>query len=101
MGEQIEQFRSVHSNISEYLNDTADATMKKAVFLLSVGSNDIIDLGLALFTANDTQQQQYLNTFMTAYQTHLKVRHFPISPFPTSTSKLITYTQETPYIFLL
>ncbi|KAF7829020.1 GDSL esterase/lipase [Senna tora] len=72
MGEQIQQFASVQGNISEYLNDTAEARVKNSLFLFSVGSNDIFEFFAANPSANDTQIQLFLNTLITTYETHLE-----------------------------
>ncbi|KAJ7944089.1 GDSL esterase/lipase [Quillaja saponaria] len=75
MAEQIQQFATVHSNITEVLlNDNAEAMMNKSFFLISVGSNDIFDFFASnKNVTNDTQiLQDFLNDLMSNYQNHLK-----------------------------
>lgn len=77
MAEQIQQFETVHSNISQILNDTAEARIHQSLFLVSVGSNDIFEFFGNLSKSNDdnaTQEgQEFLTTLMNQYQAHLQV----------------------------
>ncbi|XP_050371660.1 GDSL esterase/lipase At5g55050-like [Argentina anserina] len=65
--EQVQQFSSVRSNISELLGASAVANISKSLFIISVGSNDIFDH----FDANHTGRK-YISTLISTYETHLR-----------------------------
>ncbi|PRQ47279.1 putative triacylglycerol lipase [Rosa chinensis] len=68
-GEQVQQFSSVRSNISELLGASAVANISKSLFIISVGSNDIFEH----YDANDTSTgQNYITTLISTYETHLR-----------------------------
>ncbi|XP_061359899.1 GDSL esterase/lipase At5g37690-like [Gastrolobium bilobum] len=75
MGEQIQQFTTVHDNISQYLNGTGEDRINKSLFLISVGSNDILEF--FLYNASNSNNitlelQDLLTSLMIIYQTHLE-----------------------------
>ncbi|KAJ1376879.1 SGNH hydrolase superfamily [Sesbania bispinosa] len=77
MAEQLQQFETVHGNISHYLNDTAEATINKSLFLISVGSNDIFEFFFNLTKSNPINNitlevQELMTTLMGQYQAHLQ-----------------------------
>ncbi|MED6147217.1 hypothetical protein PIB30_042094 [Stylosanthes scabra] len=76
MGEQVEQFSSVCSNMSEYLNaSAAESIINKSLFLISVGSNDVNEFLFFNVSNSSTlihQLQQFLPFLMDNYQTHIK-----------------------------
>ncbi|KAG5108408.1 hypothetical protein AAZX31_16G108200 [Glycine max] len=80
MADQIQQFATVHGNILQYLNDTAEATINKSLFLISAGSNDIFDFLLYNVSKNPNfnitrEVQEFFNLLRTTYHTHLKNLH--------------------------
>lgn len=76
MREQVEQFATVRSNISQILGGdaAAETLIQKSLFIFSVGSNDIFDF---FFPPNISHTEQELQGYMTSlmynYQIHLKV----------------------------
>lgn len=79
MVEQIQQFKTVHGNISQNLNDPSESRIHQSLFLFSVGSNDILEFFDKFRKTNPdnaTQEvQQFITTLMNQYQAHLQVCH--------------------------
>ena len=75
MSAQIKQFGSVCS-IMAYLKgrDVAKNVLKKSVIAISVGSNDIFGYFESRSTVNPAV---FINSLMTAYESHINVRFFP------------------------
>ncbi|KAL6222203.1 hypothetical protein ACLB2K_005595 [Fragaria x ananassa] len=65
--EQVQQFSSVCSKISELLGPNAIANISKSLFIISVGSNDIFEH----FDAKHTGRK-YIPTLISTYETHLR-----------------------------
>ncbi|XP_027347980.1 GDSL esterase/lipase At5g37690-like [Abrus precatorius] len=76
MGDQIQQFKTVHDNISQYLNGSAEATINKSLFLVSAGSNDIFDFFFFNIDKNPGKSTlkvlEFISKLMSNYQAHLK-----------------------------
>ncbi|KAL2333868.1 hypothetical protein Fmac_015081 [Flemingia macrophylla] len=78
MAEQIQQFETVHGNISQSLNDTAEATINKSLFLISVGSNDILEFFYFNLSNNHNfsdaslKLNKFSSMLRTTYISHLK-----------------------------
>ncbi|KAL1323257.1 hypothetical protein HN51_033609 [Arachis hypogaea] len=77
MHEQIKQFKSVYSKISEYLNESsgAEKRINKSMFLISVGSNDIFEffINATETGANFTEVvPQFMSNLMDTYHSHLQ-----------------------------
>lgn len=70
MGEQVQQFATVGSNLSEALGGDAETKIRKSIFLISVGSNDMFEQ----FNLTHTCEQDFMTSLITNYSTHLKVR---------------------------
>ncbi|KAF5453842.1 hypothetical protein F2P56_023560 [Juglans regia] len=66
----VQQFATVHSNLSEALGGSPENIIGKSFFLISVGSNDIFEYFADLNT-NQTLQV-FIATLMDNYRTHLK-----------------------------
>lgn len=77
MAEQIQQFETVHGNISQDLNDTTEARIHESLFLLSVGSNDIFEFFDSLSKSNSgnvtLKVLEFMTNLMNQYQAHLQV----------------------------
>jgi hypothetical protein len=77
MAEQIQQFETVHGNISQNLKDISESRIHQSLFLFSAGSNDILEFFDKFRKTNPdnvTQEvQQYITTLMNQYQVHLQV----------------------------
>ncbi|KAL4645653.1 hypothetical protein ACB092_02G250000 [Castanea dentata] len=75
MREQVEQFATVRSNISQILGGdaAAETLIQKSLFIFSVGSNDIFDF-FSPPNVSHTQQEleDYMTFLMYNYQIHLK-----------------------------
>ncbi|KAL6274168.1 hypothetical protein ACE6H2_024860 [Prunus campanulata] len=68
-GEQVEQFATVRNKISELLGEeAAAANISKSLFLISVGSNDILEH----FAYNSQSGQDYITTLMSTYESRLR-----------------------------
>ncbi|GLT71266.1 hypothetical protein SLA2020_432990 [Shorea laevis] len=68
MGEQVQQFATVGSNLSEALGGDAETKIRKSIFLISVGSNDMFEH----FNLTHTCEQDFMTSLITNYSTHLK-----------------------------
>ncbi|KAF5453841.1 hypothetical protein F2P56_023559 [Juglans regia] len=69
MRDQVQQFKTVHSNLSEAMGGSPDNIISKSFFLISVGSNDIFEY----FALNKTQTlEEFIATLIDNYRTHLK-----------------------------
>ncbi|KAI4314623.1 hypothetical protein L6164_027511 [Bauhinia variegata] len=78
--EQIQQFATVRRNISVHLKSTADARIKKSIFLFSIGSNDFFDLYFFNnYTVTETMRQQKLHEKLKNYGAR-KLAVLSISP---------------------
>ncbi|XP_047320553.1 GDSL esterase/lipase At5g55050-like [Impatiens glandulifera] len=70
MSKQIEQFTTVHSNLTSLLgNNKARELLKQAIFSISIGSNDI----LGYFATNSTiPKEQFIVALMITYRNQVK-----------------------------
>ncbi|ONH97224.1 hypothetical protein PRUPE_7G177600 [Prunus persica] len=67
-GEQVEQFAIVRNKISELLGEEgAAANISESLFLISVGSNDILE-----HFAYNQSGQAYITTLMSTYESRLR-----------------------------
>ncbi|XP_024185286.2 GDSL esterase/lipase At5g55050 [Rosa chinensis] len=72
-GEQVQQFATVRSHISELLGASAVANISKSLFIISVGSNDIFEHFDYNYTSNPIViGQNYIATLISTYETHLR-----------------------------
>lgn len=71
MGEQIQQFTTVHGNLSAVLGrSTTQYVLAKSVFFITVGSNDI----LTYYYSNvSTPFQEFIATLGYVYEGQIKV----------------------------
>lgn len=68
-GEQVEQFAIVRNKISELLGEEgAAANISESLFLISVGSNDILE-----HFAYNQSGQAYITTLMSTYESRIRV----------------------------
>ncbi|KAI4314624.1 hypothetical protein L6164_027512 [Bauhinia variegata] len=75
MADQIQQFATVRSNISEHLKSSADADamINESLFLFSVGSNDFFDLYYYNNNAvTEKMRQDLLKNVIARYENHLE-----------------------------
>ncbi|GMI66094.1 CUTIN SYNTHASE2 [Hibiscus trionum] len=72
--EQIQQFSSVRSNITNMTGSDAqtDAILSKAFFLISIGSNDIFEYLLNLTVPPSMTIPEFNATLVSTYEYHLK-----------------------------
>ncbi|KAI9164673.1 hypothetical protein LWI28_000071 [Acer negundo] len=71
LGKQIQQFVTVHSNITELRGPEVTADMlSKSLFFISVGSNDILDY--LYFNRSRLSRPDFLTTIHSTYHYHLK-----------------------------
>lgn len=81
LGKQVEQFALVRCNISEILGPAKAASfVSKALFIFSVGSNDLFD-----FASNDSDihlgNEQYLRLLQLNYGFYIRVCKLHIKKF--------------------
>jgi phospholipase/lecithinase/hemolysin len=71
LSEQVNQFKIVESYLTSWMGQSSvDYLLSKSIFLMSIGSNDILDY----FISNNTMpEDQYIDTLMAAYATNIKV----------------------------
>lgn len=74
---QVEQFASVRESISEILGPAKAAEfVSKALFLISVGSNDLFDYARNDSGAIHLGAPEYLSLVQFTYDSQLRVRNF-------------------------
>lgn len=91
MGDQIQQFSTVRSNITKMTGSDAatDAIISKAFFLISVGSNDIFEY-MYNITRPPMTAPEFNATLVSTYEYHLKVCHVPFGPSLMCLESLLT-----------
>ncbi|PON82693.1 SGNH hydrolase-type esterase domain containing protein [Trema orientale] len=71
LGKQIQQFAIVEGNLTEVMGPEATAAMlSKCLFLLSVGSNDLLDYSQS--KSSKLPNDVYMKTLQATYHDHLK-----------------------------
>ncbi|KAJ0711548.1 putative triacylglycerol lipase [Helianthus annuus] len=70
MEEQIQQFATVRRNITELLGSpkVVDDLLQKSIYLISIGSNDLVEYAL---THSPSDSKQFIANLTQAYATHL------------------------------
>ncbi|MFS7970186.1 putative triacylglycerol lipase [Helianthus anomalus] len=73
MEEQIQQFATVRGNITELLGSpkVVDDLLQKSIYLISIGSNDLVEYAL---THSPSDSKQFMANLTQAYAAHLTVR---------------------------
>lgn len=74
MAEQIQQFATVRSNITELLGSPKDVDdlLQNSVYIISVGSNDLVEYTLSQ-GGQTGHPKQFMANLTEAYATHLAV----------------------------
>ncbi|KAK7360277.1 hypothetical protein VNO77_02260 [Canavalia gladiata] len=76
MEDQIQQFTTIHGNMSQYVNESnAKAIINKSLFLVSVGSNDLFEFfyfNASKHPNNFTLVVEFMNNLASNYQVQLK-----------------------------
>ncbi|CAI9769781.1 unnamed protein product [Fraxinus pennsylvanica] len=70
LSDQIVQFTALRNNLTEVIGQAStEATLSKALFFISVGSNDIFEY----FETNSTEAiENFIDSLMSAYTTHIE-----------------------------
>lgn len=77
LSDQIGQFTALRNNLTEVIGqESTETTLSKALFFISVGSNDIFDY---FNTSSTVPIEKFIDSLMSAYTTHIEVSFLPSS----------------------
>ncbi|XP_022897711.1 GDSL esterase/lipase At5g55050-like [Olea europaea var. sylvestris] len=70
LSDQIGQFTALRNNLTEVIGqESTETTLSKALFFISVGSNDIFDY---FNTSSTVPIEKFIDSLMSAYTTHIE-----------------------------
>lgn len=75
MSQQLDHWRSIHQELTRKLGSSkAQIHISKSLFVLIIGSNDVLDYYGSLELRKTSNPQQYMKSIADKFKEHLKVK---------------------------